>query len=209
MISALDVAWYFVKRSNKDRSVTQLKLQKLCYYAYGFYLAIYKEPLFTESIEAWDYGPVVPELRKLHISRGIDVISPAESPFGKPIDNMKIISILDKVWNLFGHNSAGKLVDMTHSEAPWVEAYSLGQNTKISEETMRSHFLQRENELVNCNESDIMDDPIADVFLKDGKTARIPLSQVDQFLENNKDILESRKIKLPGLRRTSESSSNI
>lgn len=74
---------------------------------------------------------------------------------------------------------------------------------------MRSHFLQRENELVNCNESDIMDDPIADVFLKDGKTARIPLSQVDQFLENNKDILESRKIKLPGLRRTSESSSNI
>jgi hypothetical protein len=55
----------------------------------------------------------------------------------------------------------------------------------------------------------VTDDPIADVFLKDGKIARVPLSQVDQFIENNQDILESRKIKLPGLRRSSESSSNI
>jgi uncharacterized phage-associated protein len=209
MISALDVAWYFVERSSKDRSVTQLKLQKLCYYAYGFYIATYKEPLFTESIEAWDYGPVVPELRKLHISRGMDVISPAEIPFGKPINNMKIMSVLDKIWNLFGHNSAGKLVDMTHSEAPWIEAYDLGQNTKISEEAMHSHFLKRANELVDYREPDAMEDPIADVFLKDGQVARVPLSQVDQFIENNKDILKSRKIKLPGPRRVLKDSSNI
>jgi hypothetical protein len=74
---------------------------------------------------------------------------------------------------------------------------------------MPSHFLQRENELVDAKESDVTDDPIADVFLKDGKIARVQLSQVDQFIENNQDILESRKIKLPGPRRSSESSSNI
>jgi hypothetical protein len=66
---------------------------------------------------------------------------------------------------------------------------------------MPSHFLQTENELVDAKESDMKDDPIADVFLKDGKIARVPLSQVDQFIENNQDILESRKIKLPGPRR--------
>jgi hypothetical protein len=98
---------------------------------------------------------------------------------------------------------------MAHSEAPWAEAYGLSQNTTISEEIMRSNFLQRENEPVDRGASDIMDDPIADVFLKNGKIARVPLSQVDQFIENNQDILESRKIKLPGPRRSSESSSNI
>jgi hypothetical protein len=91
---------------------------------------------------------------------------------------------------------------------PWIENYGSGQNTKILEETMRINFLQKENELIDCTESDVMEDPIADVFLKDGKVARIPLSQVDQFLENNKYILESRKIKLPGPRRKSEISSN-
>ncbi|MDT2255436.1 DUF4065 domain-containing protein [Paenibacillus larvae] len=42
-------------------SMTQ-KLQKLCYYAYSFYLAIYEKKLFDDNFEAWVHGPVNPQL---------------------------------------------------------------------------------------------------------------------------------------------------
>ncbi|OQY42717.1 MAG: hypothetical protein B6240_13665 [Desulfobacteraceae bacterium 4572_87] len=42
--------------------ISNLKLQKLVYYAQGFYLALYDEPLFNEPIEAWTHGPVIREL---------------------------------------------------------------------------------------------------------------------------------------------------
>ena len=43
-------------------SLTPLKLQKLIYYAHGWHLAIRNAPLIDEVIEAWEYGPVVPNV---------------------------------------------------------------------------------------------------------------------------------------------------
>lgn len=42
--------------------LTNLKLQKLLYYAKGWYLALYDKPLFNDKIEAWVHGPVVPSI---------------------------------------------------------------------------------------------------------------------------------------------------
>src|SRR5688500_5047510 len=38
----------------------QVKLQKLLYYAQGWLLAWYREPLFTDAVEAWAWGPASP-----------------------------------------------------------------------------------------------------------------------------------------------------
>lgn len=46
----------------KQRPVSNLKLQKLLYYAQAWHLAIFKQPLFNDEIEAWVHGPVVPEV---------------------------------------------------------------------------------------------------------------------------------------------------
>src|SRR6185437_3402754 len=43
-------------------AITNLKLQKLLYYAQGWHLALYDKPLFRERIEAWPHGPVVPPI---------------------------------------------------------------------------------------------------------------------------------------------------
>ena len=40
------------------------KLHKLLYYCQGHHLAVFDEPLFRETISAWDMGPVVGELWK-------------------------------------------------------------------------------------------------------------------------------------------------
>ncbi|MGK8328482.1 Panacea domain-containing protein, partial [Pseudomonas aeruginosa] len=64
MPSSIDVAKFFLAQSNEEAGdlVSNLKLQKLVYYAQGFHLAVYDEPLFTDSIEAWTHGPVVPNV---------------------------------------------------------------------------------------------------------------------------------------------------
>jgi uncharacterized phage-associated protein len=40
--------------------MSNLKLQKLMYYAQGFSLVLFNKPLFPERIEAWIHGPVIP-----------------------------------------------------------------------------------------------------------------------------------------------------
>src|SRR5689334_14747494 len=43
-------------------TISNLKLQKLCYYAQAWSLALDGKPLFGERIEAWAHGPAIPAL---------------------------------------------------------------------------------------------------------------------------------------------------
>jgi uncharacterized phage-associated protein len=201
MNSALDVAWYFVQKGNGDPSITQLKLQKLCYYAQGFYLARFGSCLFSEDIEAWDYGPVVPRLREIHADRGAEPISPEEPAFGNPILNSSVSDLLDSVWRNFGYYSAGTLVDMTHSESPWIEAYGAGQNTRISERVMQNYFIQRLENLGSSTDSGSCES-ISAIYLKDGQSVNIPSSEAEKFLLENEQVLEPKHIKVRGKRRS-------
>src|ERR1700761_8773170 len=42
--------------------VEPMKLQKLVFLAHGWHLHFLHEPLISQQIEAWRYGPVIPEL---------------------------------------------------------------------------------------------------------------------------------------------------
>jgi uncharacterized phage-associated protein len=200
MTSALDVAWYFVQKGNGDPSITQLKLQKLCYYAQGFYLAVFGEPLFSEAIEAWELGPVVVKLRQTLSHRGAETIHPYESPFGQNIIDEGIRAYLEKVWLCVGHHKAGKLVDMTHAESPWKETYKVGQNIRIGAEIMQHHFLARLEEL-DSDKSSGECESISYVYLKGGQVAKVPSSKAEAFLIDNEDILEPKQIRTRGRRR--------
>ena len=62
-LRAFDVANYFLWLANDIGSfVSNLKLQKLVYYAQAWHLALYDCPLFDEDFQAWIHGPVIPEL---------------------------------------------------------------------------------------------------------------------------------------------------
>ena len=58
--SAQTVANHFVELLHDQGGISNLKLQKLLYYAQAWHLALYGEPLFRDRIEAWVHGPVVP-----------------------------------------------------------------------------------------------------------------------------------------------------
>jgi uncharacterized phage-associated protein len=56
--------------------MTAMKLQKLCYYSYGYHLAWEERQLFPERFEAWANGPVSPVLYQAH--RGRFQLQPGE-----------------------------------------------------------------------------------------------------------------------------------
>ncbi|CAL9328712.1 hypothetical protein SUDANB121_00036 [Nocardiopsis dassonvillei] len=117
MATIYDTARYILDRLGK---MSAMKLQKLCYYSYGYHLAWEERPLFEQHFEAWANGPVSPHLYARH--RGQFVVAP-EDITGDPkeLDAGERESI-DLVLGSMGTLSAHQLSAMTHAEAPWVRA---------------------------------------------------------------------------------------
>ena len=55
-------------------AMTHKKLQKLCFYAKAWYLALYDHNLISEKFEAWVHGAVQPELYQKYKAYGFDYI---------------------------------------------------------------------------------------------------------------------------------------
>lgn len=139
---AKDIANYFIflaSRENREKEregITNLKLQKILYLAQAYYLTKIRKPLFIEDIEAWEYGPVVPEVyRKFKKYCNKPIIIKQD----KSILLEKDKEILKKVWDAFGRYSASKLVDIVHSHAPWRKAKN-SANKVISQKAIKDYY---------------------------------------------------------------------
>jgi uncharacterized phage-associated protein len=137
MPTAHEVAKYFVSLVDEAAgdSISNLKLQKLLYYAQGVNLALNDAPLFPETIEAWTHGPVVPYVYHQYKQHGgapipVERVNLEEYP-------KDLRDLLDEVNEVFGQFSASKLRAMTHSEPPWKDA---PQGGVISLEAMKDYF---------------------------------------------------------------------
>ncbi len=124
MISCLDAAQYFIARAYEDGlevDITNMKVQKLLYYAQSLHLALYDQPLFAEEIQAWRYGPVCPPAYRFYSD-----FEAQQLPFPerKKLSHLskEIQSVLDEVWDHFGNYHAYRLSDMSHGEFPWQKA---------------------------------------------------------------------------------------
>ncbi|AID83500.1 MULTISPECIES: Panacea domain-containing protein [Pseudomonas] len=142
MPSSIDVAKFFLAQSNEEAGdlVSNLKLQKLVYYAQGFHLAVYDEPLFTDSIEAWTHGPVVPNVYHHYKQFGSGSI-PAPIDFNLEAFSPEQVELLNEVQQIYGQYSAWRLREMTHEEAPWRNNYQAGaMSREIPADDMRQFF---------------------------------------------------------------------
>ena len=145
MLTCFDIARYFLAHVNEDYgdNISNLKLQKLVYYAQGFHLALYDKALFNEPIEAWTHGPVVPALYRKYKDFGAGAIPiPRDMDFSIYDEQTK--ELLNDIFEVFGQFSAWKLRNMTHTEPPWKDA-STCANEIISHESMKEYFKTRLN----------------------------------------------------------------
>lgn len=121
MANVKDVAKYFISLSTESspKAITPLKLQKLLYYAQGFYLMDYNKPLFKDKLLAWDHGPVNYDIYNEYRDYKWNTIP--SKPFnsnGKLTDKER--SVIDEVWKEFGDLDGKTLEELTHQEDPWL-----------------------------------------------------------------------------------------
>ena len=117
MCSVFDVAAYILEKSGP---MTAMKLQKLIYYSQAWSLVWDEKPLFSERIRAWANGPVTPELYQAH--RGAFTVKPGDiqgDPSALGTDEHETV---DSVLKYYGDKTSQWLSELTHAEAPWVDA---------------------------------------------------------------------------------------
>jgi uncharacterized phage-associated protein len=124
--------------------ITNLKLQKLLYYAQAWSLVINGKPLFDDDFEAWVHGPVVPQVfRRFKEYRWNDITEAVHPPSDKLLfDYLSLI--LDK----YGKLSPRQLEHLTHAEDPWKLArkgYAPDESSSetISKDSIKSYYWTR------------------------------------------------------------------
>lgn len=130
------------------RPITLLELIKLTYLAHGWSLALRDEPLVSEAAEAWQYGPVFPDLyHALKSSRANPVSyvpSPTDGFGGAPVRvSAEEASLLRSVYNAYKGLNGVQLSSLTHQpNTPWDKAWRAGRNSAIQNEVIKAHFIE-------------------------------------------------------------------
>jgi uncharacterized phage-associated protein len=129
---------------DKLSPVSNLKLQKLVYYAQAWHLALFKEPLFGEEIEAWVHGPVVPVIFRRYRDYKWAPIDRVDAPHA----SARLKAHLEEVWRVYGELSAYDLERLTHSESPWKEARvgvapDESSHAVIAKDSMQKYYSSR------------------------------------------------------------------
>ena len=149
MLKAVDYANFFIDLSNssEDDLISNLRLNKLLYFAQGCSFAMFDKPLFNEEIEAWQYGPVVPEVYKSFKPCGrnnIEETCGEYSPYQFSDEEMEVLlNVVEK----YGKYSSPALVDITHQKnSPWSNVYEEGKlHIEIPKESIRNYFRNKMN----------------------------------------------------------------
>lgn len=157
------VANFFLDRAEEaGQKLDHMKLQKLVYIANGWHLAITGEPLFYERVEAWPYGPVIPDLyhelkqygRKPIEERlavlDLETFEPVAASVYQDEDAETVartVEILQRVWTSYGNFSALQLSTLTHKpDTPWDKVAKENKTSEprgivIREDLIRDHYL--------------------------------------------------------------------
>lgn len=164
---ALTIANAFIDISKKKPSetpLTPMKLLKLVYFAHGWHLGVKGTPLINGPVEAWQYGPVIPDIYHAAKQFGNSAIADKlKYPFGAPPDlasqgDNEVNSLVEWIWGEYGQLSGVALSNDTHLPGtPWstlVERFgnvrSVPRGTDIPEELIREHFNEQYRQLTQA-----------------------------------------------------------
>jgi len=133
-----------------------MKLQKLLFMAHGWSFYFCRQPLIASQPQAWQYGPVYPDVYWSYSGRGS---LPIES--GEKIENKEILApyqaqlspmqkdTIAAVLRLYGPMTAFKLSEITHFDgSPWDKTVKRDKGFfgAIPLEAMRDYYIQSARE---------------------------------------------------------------
>lgn len=149
MYNCFDISKEFLRLAEKEGvGIDTMKLLKLVYIAHGYNLGFFGKPLFSNQVQAWKYGPVIPVL--YHVikrfgtgnveSNTIELYSESEL---QEIDK----HLLLQVWNAYKGFSGLELSSKTHEEGtPWAQCYQENGGYRIINNSIIENYYK---ELIN------------------------------------------------------------
>lgn len=142
MPTVLDAAQYILERTT-HKTVSLLRLERLCYYAQGWNLAWDDEPIFQEDFYANQNGPVCYELldgvpNRFSITK-TDMIGDSDAL----TDEQK--GSIDAILEYYEEYSTNRLGDLVRFDQPWKIAYENGKKGRgdgnlISKRCMKQYY---------------------------------------------------------------------
>ena len=153
MVSADIIAKEFVNLGiSAGDPVTQMKLQKMVFFAQGLHLALHQEPLCAEPFFAWKFGPVIPSIYQQYKKWGSSPIIEKPVIGGNSVnlnvpESAALSSMeretIDYTWEITKNLDGITLSNWSHAaNSPWAQAYDKGENSIISNEIIKEYFEQ-------------------------------------------------------------------
>jgi uncharacterized phage-associated protein len=169
--SSLAIANEFLKRALDDgKSLTHMHLQRLVFIAHGFNLAINHTPLIDEQYQAWEFGPIAPELYRALKRYGLQPVTRlirhgdesywgesdtgwsgdtggwlrAETAGGSVTEPLTVDEkgVIDLIWADFRDYQSFQLSALTHGpKTPWRDFYEQGKTNPIPNNSIRDFFV--------------------------------------------------------------------
>lgn len=142
------------------KEITPLALQKILYYAQGFYKAFFGKFLFEDDCQAWVHGPVYVNIyEKYKEFKSANIFIDVDYDIEDIIEDEKR-EILDAVIKYFGYYNGKALEKMSHFETPWINARKgllpiENSNNIISKNDIKEYFEKVKNKYDMLNILDI------------------------------------------------------
>lgn len=147
------LANFFLKEFGGTDGISHMKLQKLVYLSYGWWLSHYDTPLIKEAPQVWKYGPVFDSLYQSLRTKGRepirDLIVPSFFSSGPPeisSDDENTLKLLKWVWARYGELDGIALSEITHQpNTPWSEVvksheFKIPRNLPLDWTVVKDHY---------------------------------------------------------------------
>lgn len=132
--------------AERQIEITNLKLQKLLYFAHGLMLAQHGRALVNENFQAWKYGPVLEDLYHDLKVFGTSPIRPEDGfikywptlPENADAEKRAISDVLDQLGTMRG----GELINLSHDpNGPWHAVFQeQTESSTIGDDRIESYF---------------------------------------------------------------------
>ena len=139
MYSSFDIAKRIINWCNGNSiPITNLKLQKLLYFAQGEFFKNQKARLINEDFYAWELGPVIPRVYSLYAmfsSTSIPKQTESES------FTEEVLNQIEETLMKYARISTWDLVEISHNQDPWKYTHQVfGNKAIIPYESIAEYF---------------------------------------------------------------------
>lgn len=145
MCRVFDAADFFIDAAADDaeNNMTNMRINKLLYFAQGWSLARLGKPLFKENILAWKHGPVVKKVyNRFRFAGSNKIAQMIHGTYDKDLKKEEQDLLIDALLRYDNYSTSG-LVTLSHQKnSPWAMARELGENEVIPTEIMKDYFSQ-------------------------------------------------------------------